>query len=283
MGGLPSATGEERLWVSGLTGRSTRTHYGKGPCGADGNRAPCGALLKRAGHLHVRHRGEPAVVDIKFDLLSNARDSLDRALELVAWGDQQHDARRLKQAIQSVAHSIELLLKERLRRLHPSLIWEQVDRYPNLNARTVGTELAATRLQSIGSVSFLAADLELLRSLRATRNAIEHFAWTTTKQEADAIVGRALEFAFHFASAELEVNYLDYAAHRDGTFSDLVASSPDFRRAHERRTASASPAEQPIPLVCSVCRGKAVDPATRGCRLCGHWEPEQYPDDDIPF
>lgn len=118
---------------------------------------------------------------IEFDLLSNAQDSLDRALELVAWGDQQHDARRLKQAIQSIAHAIELLLKERLRRLHPSLIWEQVDRYPNLNARTVSSELAAQRLNSIGNIDISQADLELLRSLRATRNAIEHFAWATTK------------------------------------------------------------------------------------------------------
>ena len=132
---------------------------------------------------------------IEFDLLGNADDSLERALELIAWGDQQHEARRLKQAVQSVAHAIELLLKERLRRLHPSLIWENVDKYPSLNARTVGADLAAIRLQTIGGLSFAASDVELLKSLRATRNAIEHFAWVTTKPEADAIVGRALEFA----------------------------------------------------------------------------------------
>src|SRR5262245_44247203 len=37
-----------------LTGRSTRTRCGKGPHGAVGNRAPCGPLPQRAGHLHVR-------------------------------------------------------------------------------------------------------------------------------------------------------------------------------------------------------------------------------------
>lgn len=142
-------------------------------------------------------------MNIEFDLLTNAQDSLDRALELIAYGDREGEPRRLKQAVQSIAHAIELLMKERLRRLHPSLIWEQVDRYPNLNARTVSTELAASRLQNIGGVEFRSADLDLLRSLRATRNAIEHFSWVTTKPEADAIVGRALEFAFHFAQEEL--------------------------------------------------------------------------------
>jgi len=40
----------------GLTERSTRTRCGKGPHGAVGNRAPCGPLPQRAGHLCVRPR-----------------------------------------------------------------------------------------------------------------------------------------------------------------------------------------------------------------------------------
>lgn len=219
---------------------------------------------------------------IEFDLLSNARDSLERALELVAWGDQQHDARRLKQAVQSIAHAIELLLKERLRRLHPCLIWEQVDRYPSLAARTVGTDLAATRLKNIGNIAIAPNDLELLRSLRATRNAIEHFEWTTTKPEASAILGRALEFAFHFAKTELGIDYLNYEVHKDGTFVDLISSSPEFHRALAQRSLNPPSPPESIPLVCSACRAQSVDPITRACRLCGHWEHDEY-DDDIPF
>ena len=222
---------------------------------------------------------------IEFNLLGNARDSLERAFELVAWGDQQHEARRLKQAVQAIAHAVELLLKERLRSVHPCLLWEQVDRYPNLNARTVGAELAADRLQSIGGLKFQASDLALLRSLRATRNAIEHYAWNTTKPEADAILGRALEFAFHFAKTELSEDYLDYSAHKDGTYADLVASNPEFQRASEaRRSHQENPAE-PTVSACTFCRGRSVDIETRTCRLCGHWEPQPSKDfaDDIPF
>ncbi|WP_290872270.1 hypothetical protein [Aquabacterium sp.] len=224
---------------------------------------------------------------IEFNLLENAHDSLDRAFELIVWGDQQHEARRLKQAVQAVAHAIELFLKERLRRLHPSLIWENVDQYPNLNARTVGAERAAERLKSIGAVDFHGDDLQLLRALRATRNAIEHFAWTTTKQEADAILGRSLEFAFHFARQELAFEYLDYGQYKDGTYHELLMSNPEFGRAAERRKMNRSSANPPELLVCSVCRAKAVDSVTRSCRLCGHWEPEPSSvepyDDDIPF
>lgn len=224
---------------------------------------------------------------IEFDLLGNAEDSLKRALELIAWGDEQDEARRLKQAVQSVAHAIELLLKERLRRLHPSLIWENVDKYPSLNARTVGTDLAVIRLQAIGGVLFAAFDVELLRSLRATRNAIEHFEWVTTKPEADAIVGRALEFAFHFSRAELSIEYLDYVAYKDGTYHELLSANPEFGRAVWRRKKHMEISTHAHGELCSFCRAKAVDATTRACRLCGHWEPGRQGlgglDDDLPF
>lgn len=211
-------------------------------------------------------------MDIHLDLLGNAEDSLERAMELVAFGDQQHDVRRLKQSIQAIAHAIELLLKERLRRLHPCLVWERVEQYPQLAAKTVTVEQALQRLAAIGNVTLPDFDMQLLRSLRATRNAIEHFSWTTTKPEAEAIVGRALEFAFHFAATELGRNYLDYAAHRDGVYAELAASSPSFVRARANRNRDPDGRGDPEPQICEMCRAKAVDPTTRGCRLCGHWE-----------
>ena len=84
---------------------------------------------------------------IKFNLLGNAIDSIERGIELIAWkaesGDARRgDARRLKQAVLSVAHGVELLLKERLRRVHPVLIWENVDKFPSLSARTVTVDIA---------------------------------------------------------------------------------------------------------------------------------------------
>jgi hypothetical protein len=217
---------------------------------------------------------------IEFDLVRNASDSIDRAIELIAWGDQQGEARRLKQAVQAVAHGIELLLKERLRRVHPSLIWENVDRYPSLSARTVTTEGALSRLRTIAGLEVDDADIELLRSLRSTRNAIEHFAWVTTKNKADAIVGCALEFAFHFSRNELDYEYMDYSALKDGLLDQLIQSNGHFAKAVEARKHHSASKEGREPLICSKCRGRAVDPITCACRLCGHWQPD---DDEVPF
>lgn len=75
-----------------------------------------------------------ATHNIEFTLVQNALDSIERAVELLAWQEVTNEGSRLKQAILLTAHATELLLKERLRRIHPSLVWENVDKYPNLDA-----------------------------------------------------------------------------------------------------------------------------------------------------
>ena len=56
---------------------------------------------------------------IQFDLLNNAKDSLRQAVELLAIKLIGSDHARLKHSIMALSHGIELLLKERLRRINP--------------------------------------------------------------------------------------------------------------------------------------------------------------------
>ena len=199
----------------------------------------------------------------------------------MAWGGNQSEPRRLKQAVQSIAHGVELLLKERLKRVHPCLIWENVDKYPSLNARTVTAEAAMSRLASIGGLRFETADVELIRSLRATRNAIEHYAWSTTKQEAEAIVGRALEFTTHFAKTELNYDFFGYHMRKDDTLQALLRSNQALSSAMAKRAFPPKGSNEAEPEVCSFCRARSVDPITHACRLCGHWSTSG--EDEVPF
>jgi len=112
---------------------------------------------------------------IEFNLVSNAQDSIIRAVGLLAWKEIANDGSRMKQAIMSIAHGVELLMKERLRRAEPALVWEDIDKYPKLDARTVTVEKAIHRLRHICGVNITDEDDRLLKSLRNTRNAIEHF------------------------------------------------------------------------------------------------------------
>lgn len=215
---------------------------------------------------------------IEFDLLGNAQDSLRQAVELLAnrEGEKGNEHGRLKHSITSSAHCIELLLKERLRRIHPAFVWEKVDSYPNLEARTVTVDTAITRLKAVGGITFTSADEERLRSLRKTRNAIEHYEWRAEEKEAKVIVGNALSFAFSFASAELGI---DLAApfKGDDTWQDLLDEFYEFVIAHGRRLESKLAKQGSFSVCCDECGHLTVPIDGGSCELCGHW---QYIDEE---
>lgn len=209
--------------------------------------------------------------NIRFDLLANARDSLRHAVELLAWKDVATDDARLKHAIVNAAHAIELLLKERLRRVNAAFVWENVDKYPSLEARTVTVDTAISRLKSIGGVALSADDERNLRSLRKTRNAIEHYEWHTSAKEAKVIVGNALSFAFSFAADHLGT---DLAADfkRDDTWRLLIDELYDFARAHGARIEAKLRENGEYPSCCVACGEKTVPMRGGSCELCGHWQ-----------
>lgn len=209
--------------------------------------------------------------NIQFNLISNARDSLRQAIELIAWKDIGNDHARLKHAITNAAHSIELLLKERLRQINPAFAWENVDKYPSLEARTVTVDTAISRLRKIGGVKISEIDEENLRSLRKTRNAIEHYEWQATEQEAKTIIGNALSFAFSFSNDELGID-LSEDFKKDDTWKALIEELYQFARAHGARIEARLIANGEYPTCCDSC-GELTAPISGGsCELCGHWQ-----------
>lgn len=208
---------------------------------------------------------------IEFDLLNNAKDSLRQAVELLAFKDIGTDHARLKHAITASAHCIELLLKERLRRVNPAFVWENVDKYPKLEARTVTVDVAIARLRSIGNVIFTADDERNLKSLRTTRNAIEHYEWRTSEKEAKVIVGNALSFAFAFARDELEID-LATDFQTDDTWKVLLNELYEFARAHGTRLEARLRTNGEFPLCCDECGALTVPAHGGSCELCGHWQ-----------
>ena len=208
---------------------------------------------------------------IQFDLLANARDSLRQAVELLAWKDIWSDHARMKHAITNAAHSIELLLKERLRRVNPALLWENVDKCPSIECRTVTTATAISRLKKIGGVTFTSGDEKNLLSLRKTRNAIEHYEWRTTEKEAKVVVGNALSFAFSFAAENLGTD-LTEDFKQDDTWRRLIEELYGFVRAHGARIEAKFIEKGEYPSCCEVC-GELTVPMRGGCcELCGHWQ-----------
>ncbi len=215
---------------------------------------------------------------IEFNLVTNAQDSICHAVGLLAWKDIANDGSRMKQAIINVAHGVELLLKERLRRVGPALIWEDIDKYPKLDARTVTVEKAIHRLRSIGGVTISEADEKLVKSLRNTRNAIEHFEWSTTIHEAKLIVGTALSFVISFSEHELGLD-MRYEFRKDDTWVQLISELYSFTRAHGERVEARLRETGLMPVCCAECGELTVIHGRSECHLCGHWniDPDELP------
>ena len=218
----------------------------------------------------------PPRAAIEFDLLNNAKDSLRQAVELIAVKPIGSDHARLKHSITASTHCIELLLKERLRRINPAFVWESVDKYPSLQARTVTVDTAIGRLKAIGKVAFSADDERTLKSLRTTRNAIEHYEWRASETEAKIILGNALSFAFAFAQDELAIdlasNFKD-----DDTWRTLLDELYQFAKAHGARLEARMRVKGEYPQCCDECGELTVPMRAGSCELCGHW---QSVDDD---
>lgn len=209
--------------------------------------------------------------NIEFDLLNNAKDSLHQAIQLIATNELGSKHSQLKHAITAAAHCIELLLKERVRRINPAFVWENVDKYPSLEARTVNVDIAISRLKRIGNVLFEIEDERSLNSLRTTRNAIEHYEWRASEKEAKIIVGHALSFAIGFAYDELGVDLSeDFRA--DDTWRMLLDELYEFARAHGARLEARLRAKGEYPSCCDECGELTVPMRGGSCELCGHWQ-----------
>lgn len=219
--------------------------------------------------------------------MQNAMDSLEYAIDCLAYERELSAPTRQKRAILAVSQAIELLLKERLRRIHPSLVWENVDKYPNLEARTVTTEAALLRLKNIGGVSFTCEDENLLRSMRKTRNAIEHYSWTMSVEEAEFIVGSAVAFAGHFMKEQLGHDLLARAEREGGIISDLMHGNRFFAEAYKQRESFEYQQAHGNAGLCGFCKAVLQHEDDGVCPKCGHWSRSKYgawvDDEDAPF
>lgn len=215
---------------------------------------------------------------ITFNLVENATDSFAQAVDLFVLDSSPFEPSQLKRSILAAAHCVELLLKERLRRVHPAFIWENVDRYPNLDARTVNSSTAVDRLRTLAEIDLSDQDRRMLKNLRVTRNAIEHYEWASGSSDARHLVAYALSFSVDFAKGELK---LDLAApyQRDDSWQVLLDELTEYIEHHEDRVRQRlEGAGEPIAM-CPECGSEAVSAFGGSCLVCGRWYEPPMEDD----
>jgi hypothetical protein len=144
---------------------------------------------------------------LEFSLLDNALDSLMQGVEYAL--DHKENPSKLKVAILLVAQAVELVLKERLKREHWSLIFRKVEQAGNDDAHTVTIDEAVKRLEQIAGVRLNGRDSDTIDNLRKTRNRIQHYKIELSFEQALGQISAAIGFLIRFLHAELGIDIKD--------------------------------------------------------------------------
>ncbi|MDD2776824.1 MAG: hypothetical protein PHU06_12790 [Gallionella sp.] len=204
-----------------------------------------------------------------FDLVQNAKDSLEHAIQHMG-PINQNGVGDWKRIIVDLAHVVELLFKEKLRQTHPAFVFDNVDKYPSKNPYTVGAEKAFKRLQSICDIRFSTDEISAINTAREKRNEIEHFEFSISEQEAKALVGQVLSFIFSFADEHLNLDWK--SSHlKDGKWW-VFRQYTEFYNDLLCKAQKKIKLEEIYVIKCTLCHNETFDVDEEKCLVCGHSE-----------
>lgn len=153
----------------------------------------------------------------KFTLIENAKDSLEHVLSHVK-SDQDFTLSDSKKIILDLAHIVELLLKEKLRRVDPLLVYKNIDpiliyksnsreSYTTKNTLTVDVDIASSRLKKIKAVELSKEDKKAIKQVKEKRNEIAHFEFEIDEETFKLISGEIMAFILRFSDEQLGLDW----------------------------------------------------------------------------
>jgi len=149
------------------------------------------------------------MADIEFDLLENAIDSLNEALNKYTQG-KGGDAKAYKFCVQHLSHFFELLLKYYVTRSHPLLIYKNpYAKTIDAESQTIGLHEAINFLKNEGR-EISAKFEEDLRWLKKLRNNIEHHKFSMNVEEVEETIGRLINAVVEFDDAHESIDLTSY-------------------------------------------------------------------------
>lgn len=145
-------------------------------------------------------------IEINFGLLENGFDFLISALEYIRKSPKSKSD--LKYAILHLCAGTEIILKERLRREHWSLLFENINRanmseFELGNFTSVSFRTCIERLEGICNIKFSDREKRYLFALREKRNRLEHFGIVDTKEALIGSATRVLSTLLNFINNHL--------------------------------------------------------------------------------
>jgi len=145
---------------------------------------------------------------LKFSLLDNAMDSLRQGVGFAL--KEEPTKRDLKLSILLLAQAVELLLKERLKREHWSLVFKDIEQAGNSDANTVTITDAIKRLEQIAHVTFEPGEQDTISKFSVIRNRIQHYEIDITIEEVIGKAHSAIALITRFLKDEFDGDIRDY-------------------------------------------------------------------------
>lgn len=174
-------------------------------------------------------------------------------------------------AILHVTTAVELILKERLARIHPNLIFKTLDAETLDRSRTVGLRELPLRLSHLG-VQISATEIETIREVSRWRNEIVHHTPTYDRKSALAKLGEIYNFLGFFLVHQLGLDLKSVIS------TDLYKTAgmllDEWKNVvAEARLRASQVGQTVLPDACPRCGAERVlTEATDGaveCHLCG--------------
>jgi hypothetical protein len=198
-------------------------------------------------------------------LLDNAIDSLQHGVAHYLVRDESPTA--IKHAVLNIYHGIELFLKERLARVHPLLIYRDIDKRVTADSQTIGLKEILVRMENLG-IPLAPNQTAILAELQKRRNHIEHHRFDPSADH-QITVGQALKFLLDFLPDHLGIALEDIVEDTD-IYNKVLTAILSYTERVERAVREATAASRLL-VRCSDCGEKtvAVD-SDRGhyCYLC---------------
>lgn len=143
---------------------------------------------------------------VEYTLLGNGLDFIWSALQYLSGNPKERD---LKYAVLHLCSGIELVLKERLRREHWSLVFDEPknaskESYESGDFTSVTFKACFMRLINVCGVNIKETQKKVLLRFRDKRNQLEHFGVVASIEALKADAAAALSFLLDFINSELK-------------------------------------------------------------------------------
>ncbi|PZR13247.1 MAG: hypothetical protein DI536_13250 [Archangium gephyra] len=135
---------------------------------------------------------------MKWSLLDNGVDFIRSGIESFILKETK-DARDYKYALLHLFSGTLLILKERLRREHPSLVFTKVTE----DRETVDFAEVQARLAKCAGIALSEADTKILKRAQKLRNSIEHYEFDLNLHYADSVIAELTVFLESFLGNHL--------------------------------------------------------------------------------